>query len=178
MALVWPQSVCAHHTASSLNWSNDCLHTYTAPPPRPPISRRAVPPPTPSACCQAEVLLVYEEQVALLQEELISGSQGGAAAAAAAAGLPWLTYQLADMQTLLPQLHMFAHDLRRRPQADALVPVAPHGDVLTAPQAARGAALLRLLALRRHNGQPLLQACLQRIEWHVNQVLCNQLTMW
>eukprot|EP00775_Hariotina_reticulata_P005315 gene5317-5550_t len=42
----------------------------------------------------------------------------------------------------------------------------------------QGAKLLAVLHARRLNGQPLLQTCVQRLLWHVNQVLFNQLTMW
>jgi len=49
---------------------------------------------------------------------------------------------------------------------------------LVAPPGAQGAKLLAVLHARRLNGQPLLQTCIQRLLWHVNQVLFNQLTMW
>jgi hypothetical protein len=87
---------------------------------------------------------------------------------------------------LLPQLHQLAYDLRRRrlPASDggaaaaAMAAAAPTEEVLEVPPEARGAKLLSTLHGHRLNGQPLLQACLQRLLWHVNQVLFNQLTMW
>jgi hypothetical protein len=97
------------------------------------------------------------------------------------------------LQTLLPELHQLTYDLRRRStfsssnrhsSADggaAAVEVAAVGagwGSLVAPPGAQGAKLLAVLHARRLNGQPLLQTCIQRLLWHVNQVLFNQLTMW
>jgi hypothetical protein len=88
------------------------------------------------------------------------------------------------VQMLLPQLHELAYELRRRRLpvseggAAAATAAAPAEDVLEVPPEARGAKLLCTLHGHRLNGQPLLQACLQRLLWHVNQVLFNQLTMW
>jgi hypothetical protein len=48
--------------------------------------------------------------------------------------------------------------------------------VLMAPTC--GAKLLHWLHERRLNGEPMLQACVQRLLWHVNQVVFNQLSMW
>jgi hypothetical protein len=94
-----------------------------------------------------------------------------------------LLLMLLHMQMLLPQLHQLAYELRRRklPVSDggaAAATAAPAEDVLEVPPEARGAKLLCTLHGHRLNGQPLLQACLQRLLWHVNQVLFNQLTMW
>ncbi|KAF8058112.1 GCP4 [Scenedesmus sp. PABB004] len=124
----------------------------------------------------AEVLAVYEDEVVALQESALEGG--------AERGLPGLAYQLADLQMLLPQLHQLAYDLRRRaPHAvgggdAAAAACGGAGVLLVAPPEARGARLLATLHAHRLNGQPLLQACLQRLLWHVNQVLFNQLTMW
>lgn len=88
------------------------------------------------------------------------------------------------LQMLLPQLHQLAYDLRRRRISVSSCDdsTASSGlDVfqpLEVPLEARGAKLLSTLHGHRLNGQPLLQACLQRLLWHVNQVLFNQLTMW
>jgi hypothetical protein len=86
---------------------------------------------------------------------------------------------------LLPQLHQLTYNLRRRRlpasnggAAAARAAAAPAEEVLEVPPEARGAKLLCTLHGHRLNGQPLLQACLQRLLWHVNQVLFNQLTMW
>ncbi|WIA33536.1 hypothetical protein OEZ86_006660 [Tetradesmus obliquus] len=128
----------------------------------------------------AEVLAVHEDEVVLLQQQLLQQGAGR--------GLPGLKYQLAELQMLLPQLHQLAYDLRRRrlpaseggaaPAAAAAAAAAPAEEGLQVPREARGAKLLCTLHSHRLNGQPLLQACLQRLLWHVNQVLFNQLTMW
>lgn len=67
-----------------------------------------------------------------------------------------------------------ARDVNEAPDSPKVV----SGDTLVVPPEARGAKLLATLHAHRLNGQPLLQACLQRLLWHVNQVLFNQLTMW
>lgn len=103
---------------------------------------------------------------------------------------------------LLPQLHQLVYDLRRRSPrtldsyststaqskssgstaqgADAAVRGAAvvTEEPLVLPPEACGAKLLATLHAHRLNGQPVLQACLQRLLWHANQVLFNQLTMW
>lgn len=102
------------------------------------------------------------------------------------------------LQMLLPQLHQIVYDLRRRaPKSDSVSrrqsedtaacavdydsasgSTAISSENLIIPPEARGAKLLATLHAHRLNGQPLLQACLQRLLWHVNQVVFNQLTMW
>ncbi|KAF6261046.1 gamma-tubulin complex component protein [Scenedesmus sp. NREL 46B-D3] len=120
----------------------------------------------------AEVLAVYEDEVVLLQEQVLQ--QG------AERGLPGLKYQLAELQ-----LHQLAFELRRRklPVSDggaaaaAAAAGAPAGEVLEVPPEARGAKAAVHAAWPQAEWPALLQACLQRLLWHVNQVLFNQLTM-
>lgn len=66
------------------------------------------------------------------------------------------------LQTLLPQLHQLVW--------------AVSNPSLPAPLS--GAALLRVLTAAATNGQPLLQACMERLLWHCRQVQFQQLTAW
>ena len=53
-------------------------------------------------------------------------------------------------------------------------------DVTSLPPAPgfKGSFLLDLLHERARCGVPLLQACMQRLLWHCNTVLYNQLSSW
>jgi hypothetical protein len=104
-------------------------------------------------------------------------------------------------QRLLPQLHQLVYNLRRRDatrmsEAERAAcslgflgaasatssgsggSAAAQEAVLVLAPSTCGARLLQRLHDQRLNGEPLLQAAMQRLLWHVNQVLFNQLTMW
>ena len=42
----------------------------------------------------------------------------------------------------------------------------------------KGSELLALLHTRARGGAPMLQSCMQRLLWHCNQVLLQQLSSW
>lgn len=63
--------------------------------------------------------------------------------------------------------------------ASCFAPVTPHStDGLVVLPHTCGGPLLHWLSERKSNGEPVLRVCTQRLMWHVNQVLFNQLTLW
>ena len=101
------------------------------------------------------------------------------------------TPPLLPVQVLLPQLHQLVLEAQGTPapkhppattstSSSAAGAQAAKGAAGTAEGAGplTGAALLRALHARSRCGVPLLQACMQRLLWHCNQVLYKQLSSW
>ncbi|KAG1679668.1 hypothetical protein FOA52_006185 [Chlamydomonas sp. UWO 241] len=99
-----------------------------------------------------ELLEVYEAKLQEIQELVLSDQ---------APTLQRLQYMLSDFMVLLPEAHKLVCEVQLLRAKDF-----------------KGSELIAALHARVRCGVPLVQSVMQRLLWHCNQVLIQQLTSW